>query len=70
MLQRFFTNVLIKAYMYFSHLVIHNDFFIIYIYKMENGRMMLLHSVIIGILLYMFMIFILGKQKFILRINI
>lgn len=29
---------------------------------MENGRMMLLHSVIIGVLLYIFMIFIL-KQK-------
>ena len=29
---------------------------------MENGRMMLLHSIIIGVLLYLFMIFIL-KQK-------
>ena len=30
-------------------------------YKMENGRTMLLHSVIIGILLYLFMKFILGQ---------
>ena len=29
---------------------------------MENGRMMLLHSIIIGIFLYIFMIFVL-KQK-------
>jgi|TARA_B110000879_G_scaffold169347_1_gene219295 hypothetical protein len=28
---------------------------------MESGRMMLLHSVIIGILLYLFMKFILGQ---------
>ena len=30
---------------------------------MEKGRMMLLHSVIIGILLYVFMIFILGQRQ-------
>jgi hypothetical protein len=30
---------------------------------METGRMMLLHSIIIGILLYIFMIFILGQNK-------
>ena len=30
---------------------------------MENGRMMLLHSVVIGILLYLFMIFILGQRS-------
>jgi len=30
---------------------------------METGRMMLLHSVIIGILLYIFMIFILGQRE-------
>jgi hypothetical protein len=30
---------------------------------MENGRMMLLHSAIIGILLYLFMIFILGQKQ-------
>ena len=30
---------------------------------MEKGRMMLLHSAIIGILLYIFMIFILGQNK-------
>jgi hypothetical protein len=30
---------------------------------METGRMMLLHSVIIGILLYLFMIFILGQRE-------
>jgi len=30
---------------------------------MENGRTMLLHSVIIGILLYLFMIYILGQNS-------
>jgi hypothetical protein len=30
---------------------------------MESGRMMLLHSVIIGILLYLFMIYILGQKQ-------
>jgi ACR3 family arsenite efflux pump ArsB len=30
---------------------------------MENGRMMVLHSAIIGILLYLFMIFILGQNQ-------
>ena len=30
---------------------------------METGRMMLLHSVIIGILLYLFMIFMLGQKQ-------
>jgi ACR3 family arsenite efflux pump ArsB len=30
---------------------------------MEHGRMMLLHSAIIGILLYLFMIFILGQKQ-------
>jgi ACR3 family arsenite efflux pump ArsB len=30
---------------------------------METGRMMLLHSVIIGFLLYLFMIFILGQRQ-------
>jgi hypothetical protein len=30
---------------------------------MENGRMMLLHSVIIGVLLYIFMVFILGQKQ-------
>ena len=30
---------------------------------MENGRMMLLHSVVIGILLYLFMIFVLGQRS-------
>jgi ABC-type phosphate transport system permease subunit len=29
---------------------------------MEKGRMMLLHSVIIGIFLYMFMVFLLGQN--------
>jgi len=33
------------------------------IHRMENGRMMLVHSVIIGILLYLFMIFILGQKQ-------
>jgi hypothetical protein len=30
---------------------------------MESGRMMLLHSLIIGVLLYLFMIFILGQKQ-------
>ena len=30
---------------------------------MEKGRMMLLHSAIIGILLYLFMVFILGQNE-------
>ena len=30
---------------------------------MENGRTMLLHSIIIGILLYIFMIFILKQEQ-------
>jgi len=30
---------------------------------METGRMMVLHCVIIGVLLYLFMIFILGQNK-------
>ena len=30
---------------------------------MESGRMMLMHSLIIGILLYLFMIFILGQKQ-------
>ena len=42
-------------------------FIYLYIYdiyrQMEKGRMMLLHSAIIGILLYIFMIFILGQNK-------
>ena len=29
----------------------------------ENGRTMLLHSVIIGVLLYIFMIFMLGQKS-------
>ena len=30
---------------------------------MEKGRMMVLHSAVIGILLYLFMIFILGQNQ-------
>ena len=30
---------------------------------MENGLMMVLHSVIIGILLYLFMFFVLGQNQ-------
>ena len=30
---------------------------------MENGRMMVLHSAFIGILLYLFMVFILGQKQ-------
>jgi len=32
---------------------------------MELGRMMFLHAVIIGILLYLFMIYILGQRPFV-----
>jgi hypothetical protein len=32
---------------------------------MESGRTMLLHSLIIGILLYLFMVFVLGQDKII-----
>jgi len=41
-----------------------NVYKIIYtcIYRMEKGRMMIVHSVIIGILLYLFMIYILGQS--------
>jgi ACR3 family arsenite efflux pump ArsB len=36
----------------------------IYIYiQMESGRIMLLHSAIIGVLLYLLMIFILGQDQ-------
>ena len=30
---------------------------------MEKGRMMLVHAIIIGILLYIFMLFILGQRQ-------
>jgi high-affinity Fe2+/Pb2+ permease len=30
---------------------------------MESGRMMLLHSLVIGVLLYLFMFFILGQKQ-------
>jgi len=30
---------------------------------MENGRIMLFHSIIVGILLYLFMIFVLGQKQ-------
>ena len=33
--------------------------------NIENGRIMFLHSIIIGILLYVFMIYILGQNKII-----
>jgi len=33
------------------------------IYSMESGRMMLLHSVIIGFVLYLFMVFVLGQKS-------
>lgn len=43
---------------------------VIYIYiekekekKMEDGRIMLLHSVIIGVLLYIIMFFVLGQRQ-------
>lgn len=34
-----------------------------YTYTMESGLTMLLHSAVIGIILYIFMIFGLGQQK-------
>ena len=30
---------------------------------MEAGRMMLLHSLVIGVLLYLFMIFVIGQKQ-------
>jgi len=30
---------------------------------MESGRMMLLHSILIGALLYLFMVFVLGQKE-------
>jgi len=30
---------------------------------MENGRMMLLHSLIVGVLLYLFMVYVLGQRQ-------
>jgi len=30
---------------------------------MESGRMMILHSLLIGVLLYLFMVFIIGQNK-------
>lgn len=30
---------------------------------MENGRMMLLHSLIFGVLLYLFMVYVLGQRQ-------
>ena len=30
---------------------------------MESGRMMLLHSLVIGVLLYLFMIFVIGQKQ-------
>jgi hypothetical protein len=32
---------------------------------MESGRMMVVHSLLIGILLYLFMVFILGQKQYI-----
>ena len=32
---------------------------------METGRMMFLHALIIGILLYLFMVYILGQRPFV-----
>jgi hypothetical protein len=33
------------------------------LYKMESGRMMILHSAIIGVLLYLAMVFLLGQKQ-------
>lgn len=33
------------------------------LYKMESGRMMVLHSAIIGVLLYLAMVFLLGQKQ-------
>ena len=30
---------------------------------MENGRTMLLHSIVIGVVLYLFMVFVLGQRE-------
>ena len=30
---------------------------------MESGRMMLVHSLVIGVLLYLFMLFVLGQKQ-------
>jgi len=40
-----------------------NFIFFILEYIMEGGLMMLLHSIIIGVLLYLFMFFILGQKQ-------
>ena len=32
-------------------------------YTMESGRMMLVHSLVIGVLLYLFMIFVVGQKQ-------
>jgi hypothetical protein len=40
-----------------------NFIFLILEYIMEGGLMMLLHSIIIGVLLYLFMFFILGQKQ-------
>ena len=32
---------------------------------MESGRMMIVHSLLIGIVLYVFMVFVLGQRPFI-----
>jgi hypothetical protein len=54
-----------KSIFFFENTLDKNcQFFIKYIYiQMENGRMMILHSAIIGVLLYIFMFFILGQNK-------
>ena len=33
------------------------------LYTMEDGRMMLLHSAVIGVLLYLVMVFVLGQRQ-------
>jgi len=40
---------------YFLSITIYNT--------MESGRMMLVHSLIIGVLLYLFMLFVLGQKQ-------
>lgn len=38
-------------------------FYVYVVYKMESGRMMILHSAIIGVLLYLAMVFLLGQKQ-------
>lgn len=43
--------------------IFNNIYFLDNKYNMESGRTMILHSLVIGILLYIFMKFILGQKQ-------